>query len=262
MQLQRGACNELTGARAATAGCTEAAPCGAAPRCAPPKSDHSHAKCTRPRVWQQEMMSNPSCKGRAPSPRTDPTLRAQRGGGQGRRSPQSGETEARRHRAGDAQHGAARTHAAGRHRVGVASPRRWAWLSLTTPLPSRRAGDARAPRMRGTGRHLPPAGRVGSVGGGGGWRPVRAGGGRRYPEHPSVASHAPPQPRASRSDPAHPPARRPPLSFRPRPPSAGSRGGGECPMLSPSRALGRGWGCGALLKASACAAVRVRLLGC
>lgn len=207
-------------------------------------------------------MSNPSCKGRAPSPRTDPTLRAQRGGGQGRRSPQSGETEARRHRAGDAQHGAARTHAAGRHRVGVASPRRWAWLSVTTPLPSRRAGDARAPRMRGTGRHLPPAGRVGSVGGGGGWRPVRAGGGRRYPEHPSVASHAPPQPRASRSDPAHPPARRPPLSFRPRPPSAGSRGGGECPTLSPSRALGRGWGCGALLKASACAAVRVRLLGC
>lgn len=138
--------------------------------------------------------------------------------------------------AGDAQHDAARSRTAGRHRVGVASHgggRGYQW-----PRPHRGASEMRMYRAcAGLAGTCPR--RVGSVGGGG-WRPVRAGGGRRYPEHPSIPGLAhPSQPRASLSSPARPL----PFSLRPHPQRWVLAGGGcGCSILSPSRGLGKDCG--------------------
>lgn len=156
--------------------------------------------------------------------------------------------------AGDAQH----PHC---WRSGRGLPRRRAGLPVATPLRG-------APEMRMYRACAGLAGtcprRVGSVGGGG-WRSVRAGGGRRYPEHPSLASRTP-------LGPEHPSlASRIPLPFSLRPhPQRWVRGGAVGAASYPRRGLGKDGGRVESVAARGVpyglgqsrAAVAVRLLGC
>lgn len=169
--------------------------------------------------------------------------------------------------AGDAQHDAARSRTAGRHRVGVAS--HGGGRGSQWPRPHRGASEMRMYRAcAGLAGTCPR--RVGSVGGGG-WRPVRAGGGRRYPEHPSIhpslASHtplSPEHPSLAPRVPCHSPSGRIPSAGSWR---GGAVGAASCPpaggwertaaVLSPSQPRGVPYGLG-----PSRAAVAVRLLGC